>query len=46
MACSLGAVMSGLLLAGDVFADVSIAALGEMLRDAVRDLLGAGVPGA
>jgi AcrR family transcriptional regulator len=39
MACSLGAVMSGLLLAGDIFADVPSATLGEMLRDAVRDLL-------
>ena len=39
MACSLGAVMSGLLLAGDIFADVPSATLAEMLRDAVRDLL-------
>jgi AcrR family transcriptional regulator len=40
MACSLGAVMGGLLLAGDVFADVPSAELGEMLREAVQDLLG------
>ena len=44
MACCFGAVMSGLLLAGDVFADVSSATLGDMLRGAVRDLLGGGTP--
>jgi hypothetical protein len=32
--------MGGLLLAGDVFADVPSAELGEMLREAVQDLLG------
>jgi AcrR family transcriptional regulator len=42
MACSFGAVMSGLLFAGDIFAAVPSAALGDMLRDAVRALL---VPG-
>jgi AcrR family transcriptional regulator len=40
LACSLGAVMSGLFLAGDLFGDVSSATLGDMLRDAVQDLLG------
>jgi AcrR family transcriptional regulator len=39
MACSFGAVMSGLLLAGDIFAAVPSAALGDMLRDAVWALL-------
>jgi AcrR family transcriptional regulator len=42
MACALGAVMSGLLLAGDIFADVPSATLGEMLRQAVEDLLDPG----
>ena len=42
MACGIGAVMSGLLLAGDVFADVPTTTLGELLTDAVGDLLGAG----
>jgi AcrR family transcriptional regulator len=39
LSCSLGAVMSGLLLAGDIFSDVSSTTLGELLRDAVHDLL-------
>jgi AcrR family transcriptional regulator len=39
LACSLGAVMSGLLLAGDMFSDVPAVALGGLLRDAVHDLL-------
>jgi AcrR family transcriptional regulator len=43
MACSLGAVMSGLLLAGDIFADVPSSTLAELLRGAVRDLLEPGV---
>jgi AcrR family transcriptional regulator len=42
LACSLGAVMSGLFLAGDLFSDVASSTLGEMLRDAVKDLLGTG----
>ena len=39
LSCSLGAVMSGLLLTADVFGDVSTATLAGMLSDAVRDLL-------
>ena len=34
--------MSGLFLGGDLFSDVPSAMLGEMLRDAVRDLLDPG----
>ena len=39
MACSLGAVFGGLLMAGDAFGNVSNAELGSQVRDAVRDLL-------
>jgi AcrR family transcriptional regulator len=39
MACSLGAVFGGLLMAGDAFGNVSNAELGAQVRDAVRDLL-------
>ena len=39
MACSLGAVFGGLLMAGDAFNDISNAELGSQVRDAVRDLL-------
>ena len=39
MACSLGAVFGGLLMAGDAFDHVSSAELGSQVRDAVRDLL-------
>jgi AcrR family transcriptional regulator len=39
MACSLGAVLGGLLMAGDAFDDVPGAELGSLVRDAVRDLL-------
>ena len=39
MACALGAVMGGLLLAGNVFADVPPNQLTDLLLDAVRDLL-------
>ena len=39
MACSLGAVFGGLLMAGDAFGNVSSAELGSQVRDAVRDLL-------
>ena len=39
MACSLGAVFGGLLMAGDAFDNVSSAELGSQVRDAVRDLL-------
>ncbi len=42
LACSLGAVMSGLFLAGDLFADLPTADLGRHLRDAVEDLLSPG----
>jgi hypothetical protein len=40
MACSLGAVVGGLSMAGDAFNDVSPAELGSLIRDAVHDLLG------
>jgi AcrR family transcriptional regulator len=39
MACSLGAVLGGLLMAGDAFDNVPSAELGALVRDAVRDLL-------
>jgi AcrR family transcriptional regulator len=39
MACSLGAVFGGLLMAGDAFDNISSAELGSQVRDAVRDLL-------
>jgi AcrR family transcriptional regulator len=44
MACSLGAVLGGLLMAGDAFDDVPSDELGSLIRDAVRDLLAG--PGA
>jgi AcrR family transcriptional regulator len=39
MACAFGAVMGGLVLAGNVFADVSSDDLGTMIRRAVSELL-------
>jgi AcrR family transcriptional regulator len=39
MACSLGAVLGGLLMAGDAFDNVPGAELGSLVQDAVRDLL-------
>jgi hypothetical protein len=39
MACSIGAVISTLIGAGQVFADVPTAELAQLLRGAVRDLL-------
>jgi AcrR family transcriptional regulator len=39
MACAFGAVMGGLVLAGDVFSDVPSDLLGDMLRRAVTGLL-------
>jgi AcrR family transcriptional regulator len=39
MACSLGAVFGGLLMAGDAFNDVSDAELGSLVREAVDDLV-------
>jgi len=39
MACAFGAVMGGLVLAGDVFADVPSDQLGGLLREAVDGLL-------
>jgi AcrR family transcriptional regulator len=39
MACSLGAVFGGLLMAGDAFDNVSSAELGSLIRDAVRDVV-------
>jgi AcrR family transcriptional regulator len=39
MACSLGTVFGGLLMAGDAFDSVSNAELGSLIRDAVRDVV-------
>jgi hypothetical protein len=39
-ACSIGAVMSTVLGADEVFEDVPTAELGQYLRRAVRDLIG------
>ena len=39
LGCTLGAVMGGLMLSGDALPDVSSEEFGEMLREAVRDLL-------
>jgi len=39
MACSLGAVFGGLLMAGDAFDNVSSAELGSLIQDAIRDLV-------
>lgn len=39
LACSMGAIMGGLMLAGDVFADVSSDTLRDLLCEAVGDLL-------
>ena len=39
MACSLGVVFGGLLMAGDAFDHVSSAELGSLVRDAVRDVV-------
>jgi AcrR family transcriptional regulator len=39
MACSLGAVFGGLLMAGGAFNDVSNAELGSLVREAVDDLI-------
>jgi AcrR family transcriptional regulator len=39
MACSLGAVFGGLLMAGNAFDNVSNAELGSLVQDAVRDVV-------
>jgi AcrR family transcriptional regulator len=39
MACSLGAVLGGLFMAGDAFDNVPSAELGSLVRDAVRDVV-------
>jgi AcrR family transcriptional regulator len=39
MACSLGAVFGGLLMAGDAFSNVSNTELGSLIQDAVRDVV-------
>ena len=39
MACSLGAVFGGLLMAGDAFDNVSSTELGSLVRDTVRDVV-------
>jgi AcrR family transcriptional regulator len=40
MAASFGAVMAGIVVAGDAFDDISSDEMSEILRSAVRDLLG------
>jgi AcrR family transcriptional regulator len=40
MAASFGAVMAGIFISGDAFSDIDTAELGDILRGAVRDLLG------
>jgi AcrR family transcriptional regulator len=40
MACSIGAVMSTLIGPGEAFSDVPTSELAQLLRDAMRDLLG------
>jgi AcrR family transcriptional regulator len=42
MACSLGAVFGGLLMAGDAFDNVSSAELGSLVQDAIRDIVAHG----
>lgn len=42
MACSLGAVFSGMFPAADAFGNVSGPELGSLVKDAVRDLLSHG----
>ena len=39
MACSFGAVFAGLFMSGDAFGSTSDGELGELLRDAVKDVL-------
>lgn len=39
MACSLGAVFGGLILAGNAFDNVSNAELGPLIQDAIGDLV-------
>jgi AcrR family transcriptional regulator len=39
LACSLGALMTGVMFGGEAFADVSVDEFGDALRGAVRDLL-------
>jgi AcrR family transcriptional regulator len=39
MACSLGAVLGALFVAGDAFHDVASAELGSLVRDAVHDVV-------
>jgi len=39
MACAFGAVMGGLIMAGDVFSDVPSDVLGDLLRETVNDVL-------
>jgi hypothetical protein len=39
MACSFGAAFAGLFMSGDAFEGTSNQELGELLRDAMRDIL-------
>ncbi len=43
MACAMGAVLGGLVLAGDAFADVPSDDLSTMLRGTIGDVLGSGI---
>jgi AcrR family transcriptional regulator len=40
MACAIGAIMTGLVLSGELLKDVPSDQLGDLMRDAVGDLLG------
>lgn len=42
IACSVGAVMGGLMLSEDLLSEIPSAELGEMVRDVARDLLAPG----
>ncbi len=46
MACAMGAVMGGLVLAGDAFTEVATEEFGAMLRRAIGDVLGTELSGA
>lgn len=40
LACAIGALMTGAMLAGDVFADVPTTEMGKLLREAIGELIG------
>jgi AcrR family transcriptional regulator len=45
IACALGAMMGGLVLSGDMLADVPTERLGDLFREVIADLLGPPRPG-